>query len=67
MEGIINLSLKYLENTMKTTDKQTKSYIELLIQFPPRFIHSEEELEAVQKVVYDIIDKGNLSQTKKNI
>jgi len=46
---------------MKTTDKQTKSYVELLIQFPPRFIHSEEELEAVQKVVYDIIDKGNLS------
>jgi HTH-type transcriptional regulator/antitoxin HigA len=46
---------------MKTIQKNKKSYIDLLISFPPRLIRSEEDLDAVQKVVYDLIDRGNLS------
>ncbi|PZO39391.1 MAG: transcriptional regulator [Pseudanabaena frigida] len=46
---------------MKTIKKNKKSYIDLLLEFPPRPIHSEEDLDAVQKVVYDLIDRGNLS------
>lgn len=46
---------------MKTIQKNTKSYIDLLLDFPPRPIHSENELDTVQKVVYDLIDRGNLS------
>jgi HTH-type transcriptional regulator/antitoxin HigA len=41
--------------------KPRKSYIDLLLDFPPRPIYSEEELDAVQKVVYELIDRGNLS------
>ncbi len=46
---------------MKTIQKNKKSYIDLLAEFPPRPIHSASELEAVKKVVYDLIDRGELS------
>ena len=60
MEGL-KRSLQTLEKAMKTIQKNKKSYIELLQDFPPRPIYSEEELDAVQKVVYELIDRGNLS------
>lgn len=46
---------------MQTIQKNKKSYIDLIINFPPRPIHSEEDLDAVQKIVYDLIDRGNLN------
>lgn len=51
---------------MQTIQEKQKSYIDLLLEFPPRPIHSEEGLDAVQKVVYDLIDRGNLSDDEKD-
>jgi HTH-type transcriptional regulator / antitoxin HigA len=46
---------------MQTIQKNKKSYIDLIIDFPPRPIHSEEELDSVQRVICDLIDRGNLT------
>jgi HTH-type transcriptional regulator / antitoxin HigA len=46
---------------MQTIQKNKKSYIDLIIDFPPRPIHSAEELDSVQRVIYDLIDRGNLT------
>ncbi|MGK7886497.1 MAG: type II toxin-antitoxin system HigA family antitoxin [Crocosphaera sp.] len=43
---------------MYTQDK----YIELLKQFPPRPIKSEEELEAMQEIVNQLLDKPELTE-----
>ncbi len=51
---------------MKTTHKQKNPYIELLLKFPPRPIYSDEQLASVQKVVYDLIDKGELSPDEED-
>ncbi|HBC42447.1 helix-turn-helix domain-containing protein [Pseudanabaena mucicola] len=51
---------------MKTIQKNKKSYIDLLTEFPPRPIYSEQDLDAVQKVVDDLIDRGNLSDDEKD-
>ena len=60
MEGLKRF-LQNLEKAMKTIQKNKKSYIELLQDFPPRPIHSEKALDAVQKVVCELIDRCNLS------
>jgi HTH-type transcriptional regulator/antitoxin HigA len=39
----------------------TEKYLELIHQFPPRPIHNDEELEAVQKIVNRLLDKRNLT------
>ncbi len=51
---------------MQTIQKNKKSYIDLIIDFPPRPIHSEEDLDAVQKIVYDLIDRGNLNADEED-
>jgi len=51
---------------MQTIQKKQKSYIDLLIEFPPRPIHSEEDLDAVQQVIYNLIDRGSLSDDEKD-
>ncbi len=51
---------------MKTIQKNKKSYIELLAEFPPRPIHSQGDLDAVQKVVYELIDRGKLSADEED-
>ena len=38
-----------------------KEYIELLKQFPPRPIKSEEDLEATQKIINQLLDKPQLT------
>jgi HTH-type transcriptional regulator/antitoxin HigA len=40
---------------------KSKSYIELLQEFPPRPIKSEEELLATQKVIDSLIDRVSLT------
>ncbi|MGK7948899.1 MAG: type II toxin-antitoxin system HigA family antitoxin [Xenococcaceae cyanobacterium] len=39
----------------------TDKYIQLLQQFPPRTITSDEELEATQVVIDGLLDRGKLS------
>jgi HTH-type transcriptional regulator/antitoxin HigA len=51
---------------MKTIQKNKKSYIELLTEFPPRPIHSQADLDAVQKVVYELIDRGKLNADEED-
>jgi len=51
---------------MKNIQKNKKSYIELLAEFPPRPIHSQADLDAVQKVVYELIDRGKLSADEED-
>ncbi|MEI6329757.1 MAG: helix-turn-helix domain-containing protein [Pseudanabaena sp.] len=51
---------------MKTIQKNKKSYIELLAEFPPRPIHSQADLDAVQKVVYELIDRGKLNADEED-
>lgn len=58
--------LQTIEKAMKTIQKNQKSYTDLLLDFSPRPIHSEEDLDAVQKVVYELIDRGNLSKEEED-
>ena len=51
---------------MKTIQKNKKTYIELLAEFPPRPIHSQADLDAVQKVVYELIDRGKLNADEED-
>ena len=51
---------------MKTIQKNKKSYIELLAEFPPRPIHSQADLDAVQKIVYELIDRGKLNADEED-
>ena len=39
----------------------TDKYIQLLQQFPPRTISNDEELEATQVVIDELLDRGELS------
>jgi HTH-type transcriptional regulator/antitoxin HigA len=55
-----------MEKAMKTIQKNPKSYTDLLLDFPPRPIHSEEDLDAVQRVIYELIDRGNLSKEEED-
>ncbi len=41
-------------------------YIELLKQFPPRPIKSEEELEAMQEIVNQLLDKPELTEEESD-
>ncbi|MGB5593850.1 MAG: hypothetical protein WBM32_02845 [Crocosphaera sp.] len=43
-----------------------KEYIELLKQFPPRPIKSEEDLEATQKIVNQLLDKPKLTEEESD-
>ncbi|MGK7954127.1 MAG: hypothetical protein AB4063_02490 [Crocosphaera sp.] len=43
-----------------------REYIELLKQFPPRPIKSEEELEATQKMVNQLLDKIQLTEEESD-
>ena len=47
---------------MYTQDK----YIELLKQFPPRPIKAEEELEAMQEIVNQLLDKPQLTEEESD-
>ncbi len=40
---------------------ESKTYIELLQQFPPRPIKSEQEFYAVQKVIDSLLDTGEIT------
>ncbi len=43
-----------------------KEYIELLKQFPPRPIKSEEDLEATQEIVNQLLDKPLLTEEESD-
>lgn len=49
---------------MLATD--SNHYLQLLQQFPPRPIKSEEELSATQAVIDDLIDSGNLGPDEQD-
>lgn len=51
---------------MNTIQKNKKSYIDLLAEFPPRPIHSDSELEAVQTVIDELIDRGKLNSDEED-
>ena len=44
----------------------SNGYIELLTNFPPRPITSEEELELTQNMIDQLLDQGKLSQDEKD-
>lgn len=44
----------------------SNDYIELLTNFPPRPITSEEELELTQNMIDQLLDQGKLSQDEKD-
>lgn len=44
----------------------SNDYIELLTNFPPRPITSEEELELTQNMIDKLLDQGKLSQDEKD-
>ncbi|MEL0590771.1 MAG: transcriptional regulator [Planktothrix rubescens PR222] len=44
----------------------SNGYIELLTNFPPRPITSEEELELTQNMIDKLLDQGKLSQDEKD-
>jgi HTH-type transcriptional regulator / antitoxin HigA len=48
---------------MLTTDKD--KYLELFYKFPPRMIRSEEDFEATQAVVNNLLDKPSLSAEER--
>jgi len=50
---------------MKTIQKN-KKYIELLTEFPPRPIRSQADLDAVQKVIYELIDREKLNADEED-
>ena len=51
---------------MNTIQKNKKSYIDLLAEFPPRPIYSDSELEAVQTVIDELIDRGKLNADEED-
>ena len=51
---------------MNTIQKNKKSYIDLLAEFPPRPIYSDSELEAVQTVIDELIDRGKLNSDEED-
>jgi HTH-type transcriptional regulator/antitoxin HigA len=48
---------------MLTIDRN--KYLELLDQFPPRLIRSEEDFEATQEVVNNLLDKPSLTAEER--
>lgn len=50
---------------MLTPDIDTDKYLDLLRQFPPRFIRSEEDFDATQKVVDTLLDKPTLTNEEE--
>lgn len=42
------------------------SYTQLLVSFPPRPIKNEEDLEKIQAVVDNLLDKGELTEEEKD-
>ena len=44
----------------------SNGYIELLTNFPPRPITSDEELELTQNMIDQLLDQGKLSQDEKD-
>ncbi len=44
---------------------KSPTYTDLLVAFPPRPILTEEQLEATQKVIDTLIDKGNLTADER--
>lgn len=61
-----------MQNTTQKTGKTTpgtpsnSDYMSLLAAFPPRPITSEEELNATQKVIDSLIDRGNLTPDERD-
>lgn len=51
---------------MTTGIRNNNAYIELLKNFPPRPIDSEEELLATQKVIDSLIDRGELTPDEQD-
>lgn len=45
---------------------ESRSYVDLLIAFPPRTIKSEAELNATQEVIDGLIDKGDLTSDERD-
>jgi HTH-type transcriptional regulator/antitoxin HigA len=44
----------------------SNAYLELLQAFPPRPITSEEDYQATQAVIDQLIDQGNLTQDEQD-
>lgn len=44
----------------------SKNYLELIQEFPPRMIHSNEELEAIQDIVNALLDAGEMTADVKD-
>ncbi|MGJ5674788.1 MAG: helix-turn-helix domain-containing protein [Nostochopsis sp.] len=42
------------------------TYTELLTNFPPRTIKSEEDFQKTQEVVYHLLDKGELTEAEED-
>ncbi len=50
------------KNSLAKNMYSQKEYIELLKQFPPHPIKSEEELEATQKIINQLLDNNQLTE-----
>jgi hypothetical protein len=62
-----NISLqKSKECNVMNISSESRSYVDLLIAFPPRTIKSEAELNATQEVIDGLIDKGDLTSDERD-
>jgi len=51
---------------MKKMSYNNTKYTQLLTSFPPRPIKSEDDFEKTQAVIYDLLDKGELTEEEKD-
>lgn len=52
--------------TLGLTNRDTSSYHELILAFPPRVIHNEADYTAVQAQVDRLVDLGKLSGAEED-